>query len=234
MDALTAPRLSVVMPTLNEAARIATRLVELRRLGGLYEVIVVDGGSSDDTVAIAEAFPEVRVLRAPPGRASQMNAGAAVARGDVILFLHADVSLPLDALDHVARTMPDPRAVAGAFRTWTVADLGSSMPAPLLHLADIRSRCSGLPYGDQAIFVRAAIFHELGGFPDLPILEDLRMSQKLQARGRVVTCPASVRVSGRRFLSRPLFYLALMNLFPLLARLGVPLPMLARTYGVVR
>lgn len=227
-------RVSVVIPTLDEAARIATRLVELRRMPGLREVIVADGGSRDETVAIAEAFPEVRVIAAPRGRARQMNAGAGIATGDVLLFLHADVALPTDALRHVARALTSERVVAGAFRTWTVVDEGVSLLAPVLHLADLRSRYSGLPYGDQALFVRASVFRELGGFPEVPILEDLRLSQRLRTRGGVVTCPASVTVSGRRFVERPVFTALAMNLIPLLARLGVPLQALASVYGAVR
>lgn len=233
MDAVS-PRVSVVIPTLDEAARIASRLVELRRLPGLHEVIVVDGGSVDETVAIARAFPEVTVLTAARGRASQMNAGAAAASGDVLLFLHADVSLPTDALAHVAGALSEPGTVAGAFRTWTVVDDGASPLAPLLHLADLRSRYTTLPYGDQALFVRASVFRELGGFPVVPILEDLKLAQRLRDRGRVVTCPAVVTVSGRRFVARPLFYAVVMNLFPLLARLGVPLPALASAYATAR
>lgn len=228
------PRLSVVLPTLDEAARIATRLVELRRLPGIHEVIVVDGGSRDETVAIARAFPEVRVVEAPRGRASQMNAGASVASGDVLLFLHADVSLPVDVTAHVERALADASVVAGAFRTWTVADGGPTRLAPLLHVADLRSRYTGLPYGDQAIFVRARAFGSVGGFPEVPIMEDVELSRRLRRIGRIRTCPANVRVSGRRFLARPFHSALVMNLFPLLARMGVPLRALADAYGVVR
>ena len=224
-------RLSVIIPTLNEAARIGTRLDELATMPGIEEVIVVDGGSGDDTVGIASAHRGVRVLSAPPGRASQQNAGAAAASGDALLFLHADVSLPVGAARHVARALEGRTVVAGAFRTWTVPDDRPSRLAPLLHLADLRSRYSGLPYGDQAIFVRAEAFHAAGGFPDLPLMEDLELSRRLRRIGRIRVVAASVRVSGRRFLARPIFYFLAVNLFPALHALGVSPATLRRLYG---
>ena len=121
--------------------------------------------------------------------------------------------------------------VAGAFRTWTVADAGRSWAAPLLHLADLRSRYTRLPYGDQALFVRRDAFDRVGGFPDQPLMEDFELSRRLRRVGRIATAPAAVRVSGRRFLSRPIRSAVLMRLFPLLYRLGVPPRVLGRLYG---
>ncbi len=223
--------LTVILPTLNEAARIGARLDELATMPGIDEVIVVDGGSVDATVPISSARPGVRVLSAPAGRAAQQNAGAAAASGDVLLFLHADVSLPIGAARHVSRALEDRTVVAGAFRTWTVPDDRPSRLAPLLHLADLRSRYSGLPYGDQAIFVRSDAFRAAGGFPDQPLMEDLELSRRLRRLGRIKTVPASVSVSGRRFLSRPIFYFLAVNLFPALYALGVSPATLKRLYG---
>ncbi len=160
-----------------------------------------------------------------------MNAGARLASGDVFLFLHADTSLPADAARWIRDTLADPAVVAGAFRTWTIADGPSTWLSPLLHLADLRSRCSRLPYGDQAVFVRADAFWRLGGFPELPLMEDLELSRRLRRLGRVRTVPAVVRVSGRRFLSRPFYYTLLVNIFPTLYRLGVAPRLLAKLYG---
>jgi hypothetical protein len=101
----------------------------------------------------------------------------------------------------------------------------------LLRLADLRSRYTSLPYGDQALFVRAEIFHAIGGFPEMPLMEDLELSRRLRRRGRIRTVRDCVRVSGRRFEARPLYYAFLMNVLPLLYRLGVPAAWLARTYG---
>ena len=226
------PRISVVVPVLDEEARIGRQLAHLASLEGLYEVIVEDGRSRDRTIEQVKAARRARLLAAPRGRASQMNAGAAAATGDVLLFLHADVELPRDAARRVAETLRDARVVAGAFRTWTVPDgERRSWLGPLLHLADLRSRYSRLPYGDQAIFVRASAFRAVGGFPQQPLMEDVELSRRLRSLGRIRTVPSSVRVSGRRFQARPFTYLILMNVFPLLYRLGVPARALARLYG---
>jgi rSAM/selenodomain-associated transferase 2 len=219
---------------LDEERRIGQRLTELSAMEGIGEVLVVDGGSSDGTVERARAFPGVRVLSAPRGRASQMNAGAERARGSVLLFLHADVRLPPEAFHHVTRALEDPGVVAGAFKTWTVDDVGRSRLGPLLHLADLRSRYTRLPYGDQALFVRAEAFRAAGGFPAQPLMEDLELSRRLWKLGRIRTVDARVTVSGRRFLARPLFYFLAVNGFPLLYRLGVSPASLLRLYAHVR
>jgi len=226
-----AHRVSVVMPVLDEAARIVPQLVALSAVQGLHEVIVVDGGSRDRTLERARRFGGVRVLEAPGGRALQMNAGARIATGEALLFLHADVRLPRDAVQWVRHTLADPSVVAGAFRTRTVTEGRRTWLAPFLHLADLRSRYTSLPYGDQAIFVRAATFRRVGGFPEQPLLEDLEFSRRLRRVGRIRTVPATVRVSGRRFLARPLYYALLMNLVPVLYRLRIPPRRLAGHYG---
>ncbi|MDQ3340815.1 MAG: TIGR04283 family arsenosugar biosynthesis glycosyltransferase [Myxococcota bacterium] len=225
--------ISVVMPVLDEEQRIGAALSQLGAIQGLHEVIVADGGSTDRTVEIARSH-RVRIVTAARGRGTQLNAGAAAATGDVLLFLHADTSLPLDAIDHVAQALRDARVLAGAFRTWTVADEPRPWYAPLLHLADVRSRVTRYPYGDQAMFVRTSAFREVGGFPDVPLMEDLELSCRLARLGRIHRCRASVRVSGRRFVARPIAYAAMMNLFPLLHRAGVSPQTLARFYGHVR
>jgi uncharacterized protein len=225
--------ISIVMPVLDEAARIRSAVERAAGLAGAREVIVVDGGSRDATARLAAGVPGVTVVSSEPGRGRQMNTGARLAVGEVLLFLHADVELPADMAVHVERAFAGPGAVAGAFRTWTVADHATRL-GPLLHLADLRSRYTALPYGDQALFVRARTFDEVGGFPELPILEDLEMARRLRQRGRIARARASVRVSGRRFVARPVFYTALVNLIPGLFRLGVPAEALARWYAAVR
>jgi rSAM/selenodomain-associated transferase 2 len=224
-----APRVSVIIPVLDEEARIGSQLESLAR-SLVHEVIVVDGGSRDATVARVRAAGTAQLLVAPRGRSSQMNAGARAATGDVLLFLHADVRLPDDALRRVEEALADPEIVAGAFRTWTVAD-GRSWLSPLLHLADLRSRYSGLPYGDQALFVRAEAFRQAGGFPEQPLMEDLELSRRLRRLGRIHIVRARVIVSGRRFLARPVFYTLAVNLFPMLYAAGVPASALKRLYG---
>ena len=225
-------RTSVIVPVLDEERVLGARLGELTALG-VHEVLVVDGGSRDGTRAIALRHPDARLVDAPRGRATQMNAGAALATGDVLWFVHADVELPRDARAHVERALADAAVVGGAFRTWTVADRPTWL-GPLLHLADLRSRTTTLPYGDQALVVRAAVFRALGGFPELPLMEDLAFSERLRRAGPVRVVPASVRVSGRRFIERPVFYTTIVNVFPTLYRLGVPPALLARFYHAVR
>jgi rSAM/selenodomain-associated transferase 2 len=225
-----APCVSVIVPVLEEEARIGGQLGALSRLP-VHEVIVVNGGSRDRTRAVVRAAGTARLVSAPRGRACQMNAGADAASGDVLLFLHADVRLPPDALDRIEQALADPSVVAGAFRTWTVADRKPSPLAPLLHLADLRSRYSGLPYGDQALFVRAEAFRRAGGFPQQPLMEDLELSRRLSRLGAIRVVRSSVTVSGRRFLARPLFYALVMNLFPVLYAAGISPATLNRFYG---
>ena len=220
---------SVVIPVLDEAARIGARLTEVAALG-IHETIVVDGGSRDATCDVVRAHPAARLVIAPRGRGPQLNAGARVATGDVLLFLHADVALPGDAVDWIARALDEPGAVAGAFRVRTVADAGANWLGPLLRLADLRSHVTHLPYGDQALFVRRAVFEAAGGFPDEPLMEDVALARRLRSAGRIVMVPAYVRASGRRFLRRPLASVVAMWTFPTLYRLGVPPRTLARLY----
>jgi rSAM/selenodomain-associated transferase 2 len=227
-------RLSIVVPVLDEARRIGEHLAALRRVAGVDEIVVVDGGSHDGTLDVVRRVPAVRALTAPPGRGTQLNAGARAACGDVLLFLHADTTLPSDAGAWIAGALADPGVVAGAFRVHTVADAGPGWLAPLLRLADLRSRVTRFPYGDQAVFVRRDAFDRVGGFPDQPLMEDVELARRLRRVGRIRTVPAVVQVSGRRFAANPLRAILAMRLFPLLYRLGVSPARLARLYGQPR
>jgi len=224
-------KISVIVPTLNEEKRIGGALARLSA-AGFHETLVVDGGSTDRSRDLVRQSFGARLLEAPRGRAIQMNAGARAATGDVLLFLHADVALPVDARESIALALADPRVVAGAFRTWHVADDGRR--AYWLHLADLRSRYTGLPYGDQALFVRRESFEQAGGYPEQPLMEDIELSRRLRRLGRIARVRRNVLVSGRRFLAHPLRDTLLVNLFPLLYRLGVPPDALARLYRDVR
>ena len=228
-----AERLSIIMPVLNEEARIPTQLAGLAGLSGVDEIIVVDGGSVDHTPDLAAAAG-CRLVTAPRGRGTQMNAGAAAASGDILLFLHADVMLPVDAPLLIRRALADPTVVAGAFRTRTIAEGRRTWATRWLGLADLRSRYTRFPYGDQALFVRRDAFQRVGGFPAQPLFEDLEISRRLWSVGRVQTLRAEVCVSGRRFLARPLSFAILMNVLPILYRLGVSPETLQRAYGDVR
>jgi rSAM/selenodomain-associated transferase 2 len=222
---------AVVLPVLDEAARLGRRLAELLGHDWVHEIVVVDGGSRDRTVEVAAAVPAVRVLVAPRGRGPQMNAGARATTADVLLFLHADVQLPADAGDWIAAGLAAPGAVAGAFRVRTVADEGRNWLGPVLRFSDLRSRWTRWPYGDQAVFVRRTAFEAVGGFPDQPLMEDIELCRRLWRVGRIVTVPAEVRVSARRHLQRPVHTLVTQRLFPTLYRLGVSAETLARLYG---
>lgn len=225
--------LSVVIPALNEARLIQRCLDAVAAQRGIDEIIVVDGGSTDGTAALArEHRVGARVIETSRGRGHQLNAGGLTARGDVILFLHVDVRLPVGAATIIARTLAEDGVIAGAFRTWTVSDRERpSRWAPLLHLADLRSRYSTLPYGDQALFVRGDVFHAAGGFPSVPLMEDLALAKRLRRFGAVRIARESVRVSGRRFESAPFRQTFWVNVFPALYALGVPPHVLARLYG---
>jgi rSAM/selenodomain-associated transferase 2 len=187
--------LSVIIPALDEADALP-RTVAVARVPGVVEVIVVDGGSRDGTVAIARALAD-RVLVSPCGRATQMNAGAAAARGDVLLFLHADTRLPADHPALVMHALADPTVVGGHF------DLRLDAPGAVYRIIEraisLRARLTGVATGDQAIFVRRAVFERLGGYPPLPLMEDIALSRTLKRAGRTVALREPVVTSARRW-----------------------------------
>lgn len=189
--------LAIVIPTLNESHGIATtlaRLAPLRERGA--EVIVVDGGSSDDTCAIAAPLAD-RVITAAKGRASQMNAGAAVARHEVLLFLHADTQLPAGADSLVLQVLKNGRCRWGRFDV----DIDGS-PRILRILAAMmnwRSRLTGIATGDQAIFVTRSAFEAAGRFPEIPLMEDVALSSRLRSFSPPACIPVKAVTSGRRW-----------------------------------
>lgn len=225
---------SIVMPVLNECERIERALNHLASIPDLVEVVVVDGGSVDGTTDIVKKYPSVTLVEAPRGRAKQMNAGAHRATGDVLLFLHADVTIPVDVTDHIQAALAEPNTVAGAFLTWTVPDGAKLFWSPLLHLADLRSRYTPYPYGDQAIFVRKSVFHQMHGFREMDLMEDLDFSRRLRTFGKIVRVKQRVLVSGRRFIANPVRYTFLVNVLPALYLLGVPPKYLSALYKPVR
>ena len=188
-------RISIIIPTLNEAVCLGRTLEAFRGAAGL-ETIIVDADSRDGTPEIAQAHG-CRVLTAPPGRAGQMNAGAAVATGSVLLFLHADTLLPRDFERHIHATLARPGVAAGAFRL--SIENAQSVHRVIQWTANLRARWLHMPYGDQAIFLSAETFHAIGGFPDLPIMEDFEMVRRLRRRGRIAVANASVTTSARRW-----------------------------------
>lgn len=198
---MNAPKISIILPVLNEAATIEETLHRLRDIFDI-EAIVVDGGSRDETVAIAKRCGKTvglscKVISAAAGRARQMNAGAVVATGDILLFLHADTHLPPKFDTLVRQALQHPNTIAGAFELRIDANLrGLRLIETMVNM---RSRFFSMPYGDQGIFLKASTFHDLGGFPDLPIMEDFEFMVRLKRQGRIVILPVPVITSGRRW-----------------------------------
>jgi rSAM/selenodomain-associated transferase 2 len=196
---MTQPLMSIVLPVLNEAQHIESTLAglaPLRRRG--VEVIVVDGGSHDDTVTRASALSDV-TLEAQRGRALQMNAGAAAAQGKVLLFLHADTLLPVGADGLVEQAL----ASGGLWGRFDVRIVGRHpMLRVVAALMNWRSRLTGIATGDQALFIRREAFERVGGFPDQPLMEDIEMSRRLGALAAPICIAERVATSGRRWESR--------------------------------
>jgi len=189
-------RLSIVLPVLNEAATIGAALSRLPAAEvGHVELVVADGGSRDATVAIAQAHG-ARVVRSLRGRALQMNAGAQVATGDVLLFLHADTQLPPDAVGLIARAI-----AAGA--QWGRFDVRIEGRHPLLAVVaammNLRSRLTGIATGDQAIFCTRALFDALDGYAPIALMEDIDFSTRARSQSRPACLRARVSTSGRRW-----------------------------------
>ncbi|MEQ8462472.1 TIGR04283 family arsenosugar biosynthesis glycosyltransferase [Coleofasciculus sp. E1-EBD-02] len=187
--------ISVIIPVLNEANTIGSVLDRLVNTDNV-EVIVVDGGSQDETVSVARSR-NVQVISTPPGRACQMNAGAARATGDILLFLHADTRLPGNFDRLIRQALQEPQIIAGAFELRIDSQqFGLRL---IERLVNWRSRFFSMPYGDQAIFLKATVFHDIGGFPNLPIMEDFEFIRRLQPQGRITIVSESVLTSGRRW-----------------------------------
>ncbi len=224
------PAVTAVIPALDESGRIA-RAVDRLWSAGVDEVVVVDGGSADGTQALAAARG-ARTTRSERGRARQMNAGAALARGEVLWFVHADVDVPSSAVAALRGALAEQGTVGGAFHTLTVDDRTPADPPRWMRLADVRQRYTRHPYGDQALFVWASEFRAAGGYrEDLRMFEDVELCRRLWARGRLRIVDPPVQVSARRYFGRPVRSLVAMNLFPTLWRLGVPTGVLERAYG---
>ncbi|MCC5904434.1 MAG: TIGR04283 family arsenosugar biosynthesis glycosyltransferase [Halomonas sp.] len=198
-DSATPPRLSIVIPMLNEAAGIEAALAPLQSLrADSVEVIVVDGGSTDNSVALATPLAD-RVLACEPGRAQQMNHGAHQARAAALLFLHADTQFfPGDeerAVENIAHALNT--------HTWGRFDIrlvGQSRLLPMVSiLMNLRSRCTGIATGDQGMFMRRETFLVVGGFPDQPLMEDIELSKRLKTLASPACLGAKVISSGRRW-----------------------------------
>ena len=188
-------RVSVIIPALNEEKSISATIESIVPLRP-HEIIVVDGGSTDRTVALCRELG-IDVLFSPRGRATQMNLGARQATGEALLFVHADTQLPSSALDDIDLALADARIVGGRFdvrlegKHWMLKLIGA--------MISLRSRISRVATGDQGIFVRRDVFAELGGYPELPLMEDIALSRALKRRGRLACLRSRVVTSARRW-----------------------------------
>ena len=224
------PKVSVIIPTLNEADRIAEVIEQTRKLGEC-EIIVVDGGSIDQTLNAAQSADVC--LTAPQGRATQQNAAAKAASGDVLLFLHADCRLEPGCLQAVCDSLQDDRIVGGCFRQtidaagvrYRLVESGNALRVKLCKWA----------YGDQGIFVRREVFEQLGGFPELRLMEDLFFMKKLKKAGRFVLLDARIHVSPRRWQQTGVIRQTIKNWTLItLAHTGISPNRLAKFYPHVR
>jgi rSAM/selenodomain-associated transferase 2 len=227
------PLVSVVVPVLDEAEGIAATLASLQALRGAGgEVIVVDGGSRDATRAIASPLAD-RLIEAPRGRALQMNAGAKAARGALVVFLHGDTLVPAGALEGLGARLER------SGRSWGRFDVSIAGAGPLLALVAIlmnaRSRLTGVATGDQAIFARRDAFERAGGFPEIPVMEDVALSKRLKRESPPLCLRERVLTSGRRWRRRgTLRTILLMWRLRLAYALGADPRLLARRYDVER
>ena len=219
--------ISIIIPVYNEADTIATTLEQLIPYPG-EEILVVDGGSKDQTREIVAAFP-ARLLSSPAGRGVQLHQGALAARGEILLFLHADTLLPRDWTTHVDQILARPRTAAGAFRLgidsrkkgFRLIELG----------ANLRSHLRQKPYGDQALFMLRETYFQAGGFPDWPLMEDVALVRQLRKIGRIRLARARVTTSARRWERLGLVRTTLRNqLIQAASLMGVSPGRLARWY----
>lgn len=215
--------ISVVIPVLNEQASLPATLDTLSKQSGEFEIIVVDGGSTDDTKRLAHSCPQVKLLSAPAGRAIQMNTGAKRARGEWLLFLHADTLLPKTALRDLNDLEHDWKVQAGGFRH-RFSDRHWELKL-ISWINNQRCRRTRVFYGDQAPFVRRDLFDLLGGFPEVPVLEDVLFMEKLLKVTRPILMPNPAITDSRRFVKHGI-WMSFSRVFIILSRhkLGLNVP----------
>lgn len=221
-------KISIIIPTYNEAKTIRDTLNHLQRWSAIAEIIVVDGGSTDGTVELSGQ--DVKLIKAPRGRAVQMNAGASEASGDILLFLHCDTRLPPDFPQQMETALANKMVAGGAFR------VQFDQPGLFFYLAalgsNLRAYLSKIYFGDQAIFVRRDQFKKINGFPPMELMEDWEFSRKIARVGKTVLLPGPVTTSSRRWALHGKWKTAfLMHKIKLLYILGATPAQLKRRYS---
>lgn len=223
--------IGIVIPIYNEEKILEAKAYFFDKLSTQSELIFADGGSADRTVELASKY--AKVLRCEKGRASQMNCGAECVRNNVLLFLHADNCVSEEALGNIQNKMRNTGVVGGCL-TQRIDKKG------LLYRfveaqGNIRARCSRIFYGDQGIFVRKEVFNRLGGFPDVPIFEDVFFSEKLKTQGKTAILSDKIIVSARRWEKRGVVRATIMfNLILLMFKMGYPLGKIKMLYEDLR
>ncbi len=226
------PLLSIIIPTLNEGRSLGATLEAIGRVRGRVETIIVDGGSSDETLEIA-ARSGARVIRSAKGRGLQMHGGASAARGEALWFVHADTLVPPEGAERIAEALAQGSGVVGG--NFNIRFDGERRAARFLTWLYPQLRRLGLCYGDSAIFVRADAYREVGGFKPFPLFEDVDLVRRLRSRGRLVHLPTAVLTSSRRFEGRSFaLTFARWAILQGLYWAGVPPRTLNRLYAPVR
>lgn len=220
--------ISIVVPTLNEAPEIGLLLEKLRQRAPDAEIIIVDGGSSDSTAAMATGRCN-QLLRTGRGRAVQMNSGAAVAGGEILWFLHADCEVPPNCTDAIRVALNDPRVIGGFFRIRIPRkQLVYRLTDSLGHYLGL---ALGMRFGDHGFFCRRTVFEEIGGYPDVELMEDGEFFRQLRKHGRIRVISSPIVVSARRFEAMgPIRLTLAYGLIAALYAVRAPLPVLARMY----
>ena len=220
------PKISIIIPTLNEAERIKL-LLDFLSFYEDTEIIVSDGGSTDGTVQIVSRYPNVMQVFSPKGRGNQMNTGAASATSDILFFLHADTLPPEDFISKITSAFADPKVRAGSFY------LKFDREHPLLRFYSWLSRINTrlATYGDQAFFIRRKVFEQIGGFAAIPLMEDLEIQPRLRKGGKFIKLDVPVTTSARKFSEKGFLWNEIRNvILVILYLLGIPAEKLAHYY----
>jgi rSAM/selenodomain-associated transferase 2 len=219
--------ISIIIPTLNEEAVIAKTISYVQEQKGNWEIIVSDGGSEDKTLEIVKSFQEIKIIRATKGRASQMNEGARFAKGDILLFLHADTFLLPLAIEKINDAMKNSSIIGGSF--FLIFDV-DNFP---FRIYSFFSKINHLlfTYGDQAIFVRKMVFEDLNGYKNIALMEDVEIQQRLRKKGEFIKLNQPVITSSRRFIRKGVIVQQLQNMvLVILFLLGVSPAFLKKYY----